>query len=165
MRASKDNLSADALDKRIRVLIKVPRDLRIHVCNMNIHTNGSRTAVSFPLSQPSVPFIICKICLSVGCVVRLEALEDNDLGTLTRVPHAGNTDPEVASDTEAPVAPAPSKRKRGASSGSGPTSNRTRDVASTAATRKAEAEKKHLKLTDTSNQNQPNIHQFFTTST
>ncbi|KAK1682383.1 hypothetical protein QYE76_043231 [Lolium multiflorum] len=139
MCASKDNLSADALDKRIRVLIKVPRDLRIHVCNIDIHTNGSGTA--------------------------LEALEDKDLGTLTRVPHAGNTDPEVASDTEAPVAPAPSKRKRGASSGFGPTAKRTRDVASTAATRKAEAEKKCPKLIDTSNQNQPNIHQFFMTST
>ncbi|KAK1601285.1 hypothetical protein QYE76_018130 [Lolium multiflorum] len=134
-----DNLSADALDKRLRVLIKVPRDLRIHVCNMDIHTNGSGTA--------------------------LEALEDKDLGTLTRVPHSSNTDPEVASDPEAPAAPAPSKRKRGASSGSGPTAKRARDVLSTAATRKAEAEKKRLNLIDTSNKNQPNIHQFFTTST
>ncbi|KAK1629059.1 hypothetical protein QYE76_003374 [Lolium multiflorum] len=139
MRASKDNLSADALDKRLRVLIKVPRDLRIHVCNMDIHTNSSGTA--------------------------LEALEDKDLGTLTRVPHSGNTDPEVASDPEAPAAPAPSKRKRGASSGSGPTAKRARDVLSTAATRKVEAEKKRLNLIDTSNKNQPNIHQFFTTST
>ncbi|KAK1616547.1 hypothetical protein QYE76_022064 [Lolium multiflorum] len=94
----------------------------------------------------------------------VSALEEKDLGTLTRVPHAGNTDPEVASDTEAPAAPAPSKRKRGASSGSGPTAKRARDVPSTAATRKAEAEKKRLKLIDTSNQNQPNIHQFFMTS-
>jgi hypothetical protein len=46
MRASKDNLSADALDKRLRVLIKIPRELKIHVCNMDIHTNGSGTAVS-----------------------------------------------------------------------------------------------------------------------
>jgi hypothetical protein len=48
MRASKDNLSADALDKRIRVLIKVPRDLHVHVCNVDIHMNGSGTAVSHP---------------------------------------------------------------------------------------------------------------------
>ncbi|KAK1664792.1 hypothetical protein QYE76_052951 [Lolium multiflorum] len=138
MRASKDNLSADALDKRIRVLIKVPRDLRIHVCNIDIHTNGSGTA--------------------------LEALEEKDLGTLTRVPHAGNTDPEVASDAEAPEAPAPSKRKRGASFGSGPAAKRAREVPNTAATRKAEVEKKRLKLIDTSNQSQPNIHQFFMSS-
>ncbi|KAK1668484.1 hypothetical protein QYE76_056643 [Lolium multiflorum] len=45
MRASKDNLSADALDKRLRVLIKIPRDLKIHVCNMDIHSNGSETAL------------------------------------------------------------------------------------------------------------------------
>jgi hypothetical protein len=45
MRASKDNLFADALDKRLRVLIKIPRELKIHVCNMDIHTNGSGTAV------------------------------------------------------------------------------------------------------------------------
>ncbi|KAK1627830.1 hypothetical protein QYE76_002145 [Lolium multiflorum] len=91
MCASKDNLSADALDKRIRVMLKVLLDLRIHVCNIDIHTNGSGTA--------------------------LEALQEKDLGTLTRVPHEGNTDPEVASDAEAPEAPAPTKRKRGASSG------------------------------------------------
>ncbi|KAK1683682.1 hypothetical protein QYE76_044530 [Lolium multiflorum] len=136
MRASKDNLSADALDKRLRVLIKIPRDLKIHVCNMDIHTNGSGTA--------------------------LEALEENDLGTLLRIPHAGNTDPEVASDAEVPEAPGPSKRKRGASSG--PTAKCAREVASTVATRKAEAEKKRLKLIDTSNRAQPNIHQFFMSS-
>ncbi|KAK1612832.1 hypothetical protein QYE76_036505 [Lolium multiflorum] len=136
MRASKDNLSADALDKRLRVLIKIPRELKIHVCNMDIHTNGSGTG--------------------------LEALEENDLGTLLRVPHAGNTDPEVASDAEVPEAPSPSKRKRGPSSG--PAAKRAREVASTAATRKAEAEKKRHKLIDTSNRAQPNIHQFFMSS-
>ena len=46
MRASKDNLSADALDKQIRVLIKVTRDVHTHVCNIDIHMNGSGTAVS-----------------------------------------------------------------------------------------------------------------------
>ncbi|KAK1606314.1 hypothetical protein QYE76_029987 [Lolium multiflorum] len=134
MRASKDNLSANALDKRIRVMLKVMRDLRIHVGNIDIHTNGSGTA----------------------------ALEEKDLGTLTLVPHAGNTDPEVASDVEAPKALAPTKRKRGASSG--PAAKRAREVPSTAATRKAEAEKKRLKLIDTSKQSQPNIEQFFLSS-
>ncbi|KAK1648634.1 hypothetical protein QYE76_066439 [Lolium multiflorum] len=134
MRASKDNLSADALDKRIRALIKIPRDLRIHVCNIDIHTNGSGIA----------------------------ALEEKDLGTLTRVPHAGNTDPEAASDAEAPEAPAPTKRKRGASSG--PASKRARKAPTVAATRKAEAEKKCLKQIDTSKQSQPNIDQFFLSS-
>jgi hypothetical protein len=47
MRASKDNLSADAIDKRIRLLIKIPRDLHVHVCNKDIHTNGSGTAVCY----------------------------------------------------------------------------------------------------------------------
>ncbi|KAK1664419.1 hypothetical protein QYE76_052578 [Lolium multiflorum] len=133
MRASKDNLSADALDKRLRVLIKIPRELKIHVCNMDIHTNGSGTA--------------------------LEALEEKDLGTLLRVPQTGNTDPEAASEAEAPEAPGPSKRKM--TSSSGPAAKRAREVLSTAATRKAEAEKKRLNLIDTSNRAQPNIQQFF----
>jgi hypothetical protein len=47
MRASKDNLSSDAVDERIWPLIKIPRELRIHVCNMDIHTNGSGIAVCF----------------------------------------------------------------------------------------------------------------------
>jgi hypothetical protein len=47
MRASKDNLSTDAIDKRIRLLIKIPRDLHVHVCNKDIHTNGSGTAVCY----------------------------------------------------------------------------------------------------------------------
>jgi hypothetical protein len=45
MRATKDNLSADAIDKRIRVLIKIPRELHVHVCNKDIHTEGTGTAV------------------------------------------------------------------------------------------------------------------------
>ena len=45
MRATKDNLSADAIDKRIRVLLKISRELHVHVCNKDIHTNGSGTAV------------------------------------------------------------------------------------------------------------------------
>ncbi|KAK1692915.1 hypothetical protein QYE76_009612 [Lolium multiflorum] len=52
MRATKDNLSADALDKRIRVLIKVPRELHVHVCNKDIHMNGSGTAL---LASPQGP--------------------------------------------------------------------------------------------------------------
>ncbi|KAK1649191.1 hypothetical protein QYE76_066996 [Lolium multiflorum] len=91
MRASKDNLSGDALDKRIRVMIKIPRDVRSRVCNFDIHTDGADTA--------------------------LEALEKKDLGNLTRVPHSGNTHPEAASDAEAPEAPAPAKRKRATGSG------------------------------------------------
>ena len=57
MRASKDNLSVDALDKRIRVLIKVPRDVHTHVCNIDIHMNGSGTAVSH-LTCPSIPYLL-----------------------------------------------------------------------------------------------------------
>ncbi|KAK1644412.1 hypothetical protein QYE76_062217 [Lolium multiflorum] len=133
MRASKDNLSADAIDKRIRLLIKIPRDLHVHVCNKDIHTDGSGTA--------------------------LEALEEGDLGTLLRVPQSGNTDPEAASEAEAPEVPRPSKRNRAAPSS--PAAERAREVLSIAATRKAEAEKKRLKLIDTSNRAQRDIHQFF----
>ncbi|KAK1609410.1 hypothetical protein QYE76_033083 [Lolium multiflorum] len=45
MRATKDNLSADAIDKRIRLLIKIPRELHVHVCNKDININGSGTAL------------------------------------------------------------------------------------------------------------------------
>ncbi|KAK1678365.1 hypothetical protein QYE76_039213 [Lolium multiflorum] len=133
MRATKDNLSADAIDKRIRLLIKVPRELHVHVCNKDIHTKGSGTA--------------------------LEALEESELGTLLRVPSTGNTDPEAASEAEVHEAPCPPKRKRPAPSS--PAAKRAREVPSTAATRKAEAEKKRLKLINTSNKGQPAIQNFF----
>ncbi|KAK1696519.1 hypothetical protein QYE76_013216 [Lolium multiflorum] len=132
MRATKDNLSADAIDKRIRVLIKIPRELHVHVCNKDIHTNGSGTA--------------------------LEALEENELGTLLRVPSTGNADPEAASEAEAPEAPRPAKRKKPAPSSH--YAKRAREVLSTAATRKAEAEKKRLSLINTSNKGQPAIQHF-----
>ncbi|KAK1648670.1 hypothetical protein QYE76_066475 [Lolium multiflorum] len=90
MRATKDNLSADAIDKRIRLLIKIPRELHVHVCNIDIHSNGSGTA--------------------------LEALEEGELGTLLRVPHSGNNDPEAASEAEVPEAPRLTKRKKAAPS-------------------------------------------------
>ncbi|KAK1666537.1 hypothetical protein QYE76_054696 [Lolium multiflorum] len=133
MRVTKDNLSADALDKRIRVLIKVPRELRVHVCNKDIHMNGSGTA--------------------------LEALEENELGTLLRVPSTGNTDPDAASEAEAPETSRPAKRKKAAPSS--PHAKRAREVPSTAATRRAEAEKKRLSLIDTSNKGQPDVQHFF----
>ncbi|KAK1561408.1 hypothetical protein QYE76_016517 [Lolium multiflorum] len=133
MRVTKDNLSADALDKRIRVLIKVPRELRVHVCNKDILMNGSGTA--------------------------LEALEENELGTLLRVPSTGNTDPDAASEAEAPEASRPAKRKKAAPSS--PHAKRAREVPSTAATRRAEAEKKRLSLIDTSNKGQPDVQHFF----
>ncbi|KAK1593240.1 hypothetical protein QYE76_037567 [Lolium multiflorum] len=132
MRVTKDNLSADALDKRIRVLIKVPRE-PAHVCNKDIHMNGSGTA--------------------------LEALEENELGTLLRVPSTGNTDPDAASEAEAPETSRPAKRKKAAPSS--PHAKRAREVPSTAATRRAEAEKKRLSLIDTSNKGQPDVQHFF----
>ncbi|KAK1616694.1 hypothetical protein QYE76_022211 [Lolium multiflorum] len=106
---------------------------RFRVCNKDIHTDGSGTV--------------------------LEALEEGELGTLLRVPQAGNTDPEAASEAEAPEVPRPSKRKKAASSS--PAAKRAREAPSIAATRKAEAEKKCLKLIDTRNRAQPNIQQFF----
>ncbi|KAK1642264.1 hypothetical protein QYE76_060069 [Lolium multiflorum] len=133
MRATKDNLSADAIDKRIRVLIKIPRELHVHVCNKDIHTEGSGTA--------------------------LEALEENQLGTLLRVPSTGHADPEATSEAEAPEAPRPAKRKKPAPSS--PYAKRPRETLSIAATRKAEAEKKRLALINTSNKGQPAIQHFF----
>jgi hypothetical protein len=91
--------------------------------------------------------------------VQLEALEEKDLGTLTRVLHSGNTNPEAALDTESPEAPPPAKRKRVATSGPAP--KHSRKAASAAANRKAEKEKQLLKQIDTSNHSQPNIEQFF----
>ncbi|KAK1618323.1 hypothetical protein QYE76_023840 [Lolium multiflorum] len=88
-------------------------------------------------------------------VLHLEALEEGQLGTLVRVPSTGNTDPEAASEVETHDAPRPSKRKRAAPSS--PAAKRAREVLSTTATRKAEAEKKRLKLIDTSNRGQPDI--------
>ncbi|KAK1593740.1 hypothetical protein QYE76_018579 [Lolium multiflorum] len=117
MRATKDNLSADAIDKRIRVLIKISRDLHVHVCNKDIHTNGSGTAVR-----------------------RL------DLGLFR-------------TEAEAPEASRPAKRKKPAPSS--PHAKRAREVLSTAATRKLEAEKKRLSLINTSNKGQPAIQHFF----
>ncbi|KAK1600795.1 hypothetical protein QYE76_017728 [Lolium multiflorum] len=120
MRATKDNLSADALDRRIRVLIKIPRELHVHVCNKDIHTNGSGTA--------------------------LEALEENELGTLLRVPSSNNVDPEAASEAEAPEA---SRLLRGRSPHLPALVQSVPAVLSTAATRKLEAEKKRLSLINT----------------
>ncbi|KAK1680315.1 hypothetical protein QYE76_041163 [Lolium multiflorum] len=107
MRASKDNLSSDTLDRQIRVMIKIPRYMHTHLCNLDIHTGGAGIA--------------------------LEALEEKDLGTLTRVPHPGNTNPEAASDAVAPEAPeAPAKRKRGATHG--PAAKRVREAPSASST-------------------------------
>jgi hypothetical protein len=62
MRASKNNLSGDALDKRIRVMIKIPRGVHTHVCNFDIHTNGTGIAVSLPTSI-IFPFWFQQFCL------------------------------------------------------------------------------------------------------
>jgi hypothetical protein len=47
MHATKDNLSSDALDKRLRVMPKIPRDVHSHVCQFDIYTEGAGPAVSF----------------------------------------------------------------------------------------------------------------------
>jgi hypothetical protein len=87
--------------------------------------------------------------------VQLEALEEKDPGTLSRVPHFGNIDPEVASDTEAP---APTKQKRGAASG--PAAKHAREAPSDVATRKAEKEKQRLKQIYTSKIHNPTSSSF-----
>ncbi|KAK1619114.1 hypothetical protein QYE76_024631 [Lolium multiflorum] len=131
MRATKDNLSADAIDKRIRVLIKIPRELHVHVCNKDIHTNGSGTA--------------------------LEALEENELGTLLRVPSTGHTDTEAASEAEAPEAPRPLRGRSQLLPA--PMLNAP---AKCLALRPPESEeKKRLSPINTSNKGQPAIQHFF----
>jgi hypothetical protein len=93
---------------------------------------------------------------------QLEELEEKDLRTLIRVPHSSTSDPEAASDAEVPETSGPAKRKRAAPSG--PTPKRAHETPSAAATRRAEKEKQRLKQIDTSKQSQPNIDQFFMTS-
>jgi hypothetical protein len=46
MRATKDTLSSDVLDKRLRVMIKIPRDVHSHVCHFDIYTGGAGPTVS-----------------------------------------------------------------------------------------------------------------------
>jgi hypothetical protein len=46
MHTTKDNLSSDALDKRLRVMIKVPREVHSHACGHDIYTGGAGPSVS-----------------------------------------------------------------------------------------------------------------------
>ncbi|KAK1630740.1 hypothetical protein QYE76_005055 [Lolium multiflorum] len=110
------------------------------------------------ISPNSVLAISNHVALCEGHL-RLEALEESELGTLLRVPSTSNVDPEAASETEAPEASRPAKRKKPAPSS--PRAKRARDVLSIAATRKLEAEKKRLSLINTSNRGQPAIQHFF----
>jgi hypothetical protein len=96
-------------------------------------------------------FILC---------VQLDSLDEKDLGTFTRVPHSGTTNPEAASDVEVPEGPPPAKRKRGATSGSAP--KRARETPSAAATKKLEKEKQRLKEIDTGKGSQTSLEWFFT---
>jgi hypothetical protein len=130
------------------------------VCNKDIHVNGSGIAVSF-LFQRQLLCHFLQNHLSVLCA-QLEDLEENDLGTLIRIPHSSTNDPEAASNAEIPETSGPAKRKRAAPSG--PASKRAHETPSAAATRRAEKEKQRLKQIDTSKQLQPNIDQFFMTS-
>jgi hypothetical protein len=56
--ATKDNLSSDALDKRLRVLIQIPRYVHTHMCQYDIYTDGDSIAVSFPTDH-HFPFCAC----------------------------------------------------------------------------------------------------------
>jgi hypothetical protein len=87
---------------------------------------------------------------------QLEALEEKDLGNLTRIPHTDTTNPEAACDVEIPAGPPPAKRKRGVASGSAP--KRARETPSTAL---AEKEKQQLKEIDTSKSSQASLERFF----
>jgi hypothetical protein len=59
MRATKDTLSSDVLDKRLRVMIKIPRDVHSHVCHFEKYTDGVGTAVSLP-TKHHFPLYACK---------------------------------------------------------------------------------------------------------
>jgi hypothetical protein len=48
MRATKDNLSSDALYKRLQVVMKIPREVNSHVCGHDIYL-----AILLPSSMPS----------------------------------------------------------------------------------------------------------------
>jgi hypothetical protein len=49
MRATKDNLSSDALGKWLQVMIKIPCEVQSHVCGPDIYTRGVGPFVSiFP---------------------------------------------------------------------------------------------------------------------
>ncbi|KAK1647393.1 hypothetical protein QYE76_065198 [Lolium multiflorum] len=63
------------------------------------------------ISPNSVLAIKNHVALCEGHL-RLEALEENELGTLLRVPSTSNADPEAASEAEAPEASRPAKRKK-----------------------------------------------------
>ncbi|KAM0851417.1 hypothetical protein ACQ4PT_052436 [Festuca glaucescens] len=138
MRATKDNLSLDALDKRLQVMIKIPREVHSHACGTDIYTEGA---------GPS-----------------FDSLEEKDLGFLVRTPISGPSNPDPASDAEKddetePILP--SKRKRESEYGN--TSKRGRGVrgskVSSAATKILEKEKLRLKEIDTSKKG--GIDQFF----
>jgi hypothetical protein len=90
--------------------------------------------------------------------IQLESIEEKDLGTLTRIPHAGTTNPEAASDAEIPEGPPPAKWKRGATFRSTP--KRTRETPSSAATKKLENEKQRLKEIDTGKGSQASMERF-----
>jgi hypothetical protein len=62
MRVTKDNLSSDALDKRLRVMIKIARDVHSHTCNFDIYTNGAGPSVS--IFRPNIiPTLCMQFCL------------------------------------------------------------------------------------------------------
>jgi hypothetical protein len=46
MHATKDNLSCNAMDKRLRVMIKILREVHSHACGHDIYTEGASPSVS-----------------------------------------------------------------------------------------------------------------------
>ncbi|KAK1691884.1 hypothetical protein QYE76_008581 [Lolium multiflorum] len=137
MRATKDILSSDALDKRLRVMIKVPREVHSHACGHDIYTGGA---------GPS-----------------FDSLEEKDLGFLVRTPITGPSNPEPASDADEAELVLPSKRKRNSDSGKTPKRGRGTFGSKTSSitTKSLEKEKLRLKEIDTSTK-EGEIEQFFT---
>ncbi|KAK1694167.1 hypothetical protein QYE76_010864 [Lolium multiflorum] len=135
MCATKDNLSSYSMDKRLRVMIKIPHYVHPHACNHDIYTKGA---------GPS-----------------FDSLEEKNLGFLLQTPLAGTSNPGAVSDAEEHDAAPPAKRKRGAASGS--KAKHPREFPSSKTTKKLEKDQLCLKEIDTSNK-QGGIEQFFAKS-
>jgi hypothetical protein len=159
MRATKDNLSCDALDKRLRVLIKVSPDVHTHVCHSTFTRMVLGQWYAFSDLITNSPFSPTNFFKDFILYSQFDSLEEKDLGTLTRIPHAGTSNPEAASDAEIPEGHHPAKRKRGAASGSAPI--RAREAPSAAATKKIDREKQRLKEIDIGKGSQGSIERFF----
>ncbi|KAK1620579.1 hypothetical protein QYE76_026096 [Lolium multiflorum] len=133
MRATKDNLSADAIDKRIRVLIKIPREL-------HVFTYATKTFIRMVPEPRSRRLKKANSEFSSGFLPP---------ATRIRMPHRRRKllKPHALLRGRSQLLPAPMRNAPAKCLALRP--------------RKAEAEKKRLSLINTSNKGQPAIQHFF----